>query len=114
MTIFLTTHYMEETAEADRVVILDKGHVIASGSPSELKSRHTSPKLVWYAEQNEARDGLLDGCVWTYEADHYNVYYADSVTDFLYRNREQITDYEVLKGTMDDVFLNLTGREMAV
>ena len=114
MTIFLTTHYMEETAEADRVVILDKGHVIASGSPSELKSRHTSPKLVWYAEQNEARSSLLDGCVWTYEADHYNVYYADSVTDFLYRNREQITDYEVLKGTMDDVFLNLTGREMAV
>ena len=36
------------------------------------------------------------------------------MTDFLYRNREQITDYEVLKGTMDDVFLNLTGREMAV
>ena len=114
MTIFLTTHYMEETAEADRVVILDKGYVIASGSPSELKSRHTSAKLVWYAEQNDAHSGLLDGCEWTYEADHYNVYYKDSVTDFLYRNREQITDYEVLKGTMDDVFLNLTGREMAV
>ena len=114
LTIFLTTHYMEETAEADRVVILDKGRVIATGSPSELKSRYTSPKLVWYAEQNEARDSLLDGCRWTYEADHYNVYYTDSVTDFLYRNRADIKDYEVIKGSMDDVFLNLTGREMAV
>ena len=114
LTIFLTTHYMEETAEADRVVILDKGQVIATGSPSELKSRYTSPKLVWYAEQNEARDSLLDGCRWTYEADHYNVYYTDSVTDFLYRNRADIKDYEVIKGSMDDVFLNLTGREMAV
>ena len=114
LTIFLTTHYMEETTEADRVVILDKGQVIATGSPSELKSRYTSPKLVWYAEQNEARDSLLDGCRWTYEADHYNVYYTDSVTDFLYRNRADIKDYEVIKGSMDDVFLNLTGREMAV
>ena len=114
LTIFLTTHYMEETAEADRVVILDKGHVIASGSPSELKSRYTAPKLVWYAAQEDARDRLLEGCEWTYEADHYNVYYKDSVTDFLYRNRAEITDYEVIKGSMDDVFLNLTGREMAV
>ena len=114
LTIFLTTHYMEETADADRVVILDKGQVIASGSPSELKSRHTAPKLVWYAERSPARDGLLADTEWTYEADHYNVYYRDSVTDFLYRNRAEITDYEVLKGTMDDVFLNLTGREMAV
>ena len=114
LTIFLTTHYMEETVEADRVVILDKGQVIATGSPSELKSRYTSPKLVWYAERNPARDGLLADTEWTYEADHYNVYYRDSVTDFLYRNRAEITDYEVLKGTMDDVFLNLTGREMAV
>ena len=114
LTIFLTTHYMEETADADRVVILDKGQVIAAGTPSGLKSRYTSPKLVWYAEQDPARDRLLEGVKWTYEADHYNVYYRDSVTDFLYRNRDEITDYEVLKGTMDDVFLNLTGREMAV
>ena len=114
LTIFLTTHYMEETADADRVVILDKGQVIAAGTPSGLKSRFTSPKLVWYAEQDPARDRLLEGARWTYEADHYNVYYRDSVTDFLYRNRDEITDYEVLKGTMDDVFLNLTGREMAV
>ena len=114
LTIFLTTHYMEETAEADRVVILDKGKVIAAGSPSGLKSRYASSKLVWYAAQDPARERLLEGTSWTYEADHYNVYYRDSVTDFLYRNRDEITDYEVLKGTMDDVFLNLTGREMAV
>ena len=114
MTIFLTTHYMEETADADQVVILDKGHVIANGTPSDLKSRYTSSRLVWYTEQDPSHEKLLDGCVWTYDADHYNVYHIGSVTEFLYKNRAVIEDYEILKGTMDDVFLNLTGREMAV
>ena len=114
LTIFLTTHYMEETAEADQVVILDKGHVIASGTPSLLKSRHASSRLVWYTEQSEAHDRLLEGYDRTYEADHYNVCFREPVTELLYRNRDIITDYEILKGSMDDVFLNLTGREMAV
>ena len=96
------------------MVILDRGHVIANGTPSDLKSRFTSSRLVWYTEQDPAHEKLLDGCVWTYDADHYNVYHIDSVTEFLYRNRTEIMDYEILKGTMDDVFLNLTGREMAV
>ena len=114
LTIFLTTHYMEETADADQVVILDKGHVIASGTPSALKSRYASSRLVWYTEQNEDHDRLLDGYTRTYETDHYNVSFRDSMTEFLYRHRDLISDYEILKGTMDDVFLNLTGREMAV
>ena len=57
---------------------------------------------------------LLDGYTRTYETDHYNVSFRDSMTEFLYRHRDLISDYEILKGTMDDVFLNLTGREMAV
>lgn len=114
LTIFLTTHYMEETADADQVVILDKGHVIASGTPSELKTRYASSRLVWYTEQNEEHERLLDGYNQTYETDHYNISFRDSVTEFVYRHRDMISDYEILKGTMDDVFLNLTGREMAI
>ena len=37
---------------------------------------------------------------------------GENITEFLYRNRESITDYEIIKGTMDDVFLNLTGKEL--
>ena len=112
LTIFLTTHYMEETADADSVKIMERGHIIASGSPSELKSRYASSKLIWYTEKTVENEDVLKGHEWTYEADHYNIRFTGSVTDTLYKNRSKIVDYEVIKGTMDDVFLNLTGREM--
>ena len=114
MTIFLTTHYMEETRDADHVVILDKGHIVASGTPSELKSRYASSKLVWYVEDSKEARLLINGMDYSYDADHFNVKInsmSESITEFLYKNRELITDYEIIKGTMDDVFLNLTGKE---
>ncbi len=114
LTIFLTTHYMEETADADQVVILDRGKVIASGPPSALKGRHASSRLLWYADRTEDHDRRLDGYTWTYEADHYRLPFREPVTGLLYENRDVMTDYEILRGTMDDVFLNLTGREMQI
>ncbi|MCR5502410.1 MAG: ABC transporter ATP-binding protein [Lachnospiraceae bacterium] len=112
LTIFLTTHYMEETADADEVKILDHGKIIASGTPAELKSRFASSKLIWYTEKNSESEEIISGYDWSYEADHYNVKFTGTITDLLSRNSNVITDYEVIKGTMDDVFLNLTGREM--
>lgn len=112
MTIFLTTHYMEETRDADRVVILDKGKIIAEGTPGELKSRYASSRLLWYAGRSEEREALLCPYEHSYDSDHYTVKFQDTITEFLYENRRQITDYEILKGSMDDVFLNLTGREL--
>ena len=112
LTIFLTTHYMEETADADDVRILEKGHIIASGTPIQLKSSFSSSKLVWYVNRSKENDDLIRGYDWSYEADHYNVLFKGSVTEMLYENRNKIVDYELIKGTMDDVFLNLTGREM--
>lgn len=115
MTIFLTTHYMEETKDADHVVILDKGKIICQDTPAKLKSQYTSNRLVWYTEQSKEAENILaelgDGKL-TYEADHYRVHVKSSVTEFLYKHRDKIVDYEVIKGTMDDVFLNLTGKEL--
>ena len=112
LTIFLTTHYMEETADADEVRILEHGNIIASGTPSQLKSRYAASKLVWYTERSESCEKIIKGYDHSYDADHYNIRFTGSVTDLLCSNRSLITDYEVIKGTMDDVFLNLTGREM--
>lgn len=136
MTIFLTTHYMEETANADHVVILDKGKIISSGTPAELKNRHTSSRLVWYREKSSEAEQLIAHITeknkgvtsladekaadtmklsvshYTYDADHYNVYFRGNITEFLYTHRDAIQDYEIIKGTMDDVFLNLTGKEL--
>ncbi len=113
MTIFLTTHYMEETRDADQVVILDHGKVIAEGTPAQLKTRYTHSKLVWYTGRSNASEQILGNMPFSYDFDHYNVEIASSVTDFLYANKNTILDYEIIKGSMDDVFLTLTGRELA-
>ncbi|MBO4911060.1 MAG: ABC transporter ATP-binding protein [Lachnospiraceae bacterium] len=113
MTIFLTTHYMEETKDADNVVILDKGEIIARGTPAELKTGYASSRLVWYTKECEENSVILQGMDYTYDSDHYNVKFKNSITDLLYQYKNKITDFEIIKGSMDDVFLNLTGREIA-
>lgn len=115
LTIFLTTHYMEETAEADNVVIMDKGRIIAEGTPAELKSRYTDKKIIWYADNTNENKEIIEkskASKYQYEADHYSICMNEDVTDFIWNNRNIIQDYEIIKGTMDDVFLNLTGKEM--
>ena len=115
MTIFLTTHYMEETRDADHVVILDKGHIVSKGTPAELKSQFAHSKLVWYTAKSEKAEALITSISdkFIYDADHYNITTDRAITEFLYENRGEIRDYEYIKGTMDDVFLNLTGKELA-
>jgi multidrug/hemolysin transport system ATP-binding protein len=113
LTIFLTTHYMEETADADNVVILDKGRIIANGTPTKLKTDYASSHLVWYVNKDERAEEVIKGYDWKYDSDHYSVDFKGQITDLLYRNRDLIRDFEIKKGSMDDVFLNLTGKEFA-
>ena len=115
LTIFLTTHYMEETRDADRVLILDKGKIVTMGTPAELKTRYAHSKLVWYTARNEKAEALITQISKNsfYDADHYNIETDDNITEFIYEHRDEISDYEYIKGTMDDVFLTLTGKELA-
>ena len=115
MTIFLTTHYMEETRDADHVVILDKGHIVSTGTPAELKSRYAHSKLVWYTPASDRAEAVITkiSSKFAYDADHYNIETDQNLTEFIFEHREEIRDYEYIKGTMDDVFLNLTGKELA-
>lgn len=112
LTIFLTTHYMEETRDADHVVIMEKGKIIAEGTPSELKSRYAKTRIVWYTTCESEKEKLFEDREFTYDADHYNLFFENGITEFIVKNQEILTDYEVIKGTMDDVFLKLTGKEM--
>ena len=102
---------MEETRDADLVVILDHGQIIAQGTPAALKSAHADNRLIWYAPRTEANDRLLADFSFHYDADHYSVPFRTEIQSFLYAHRDVITDFEVLKGSMDDVFLKLTGKE---
>jgi multidrug/hemolysin transport system ATP-binding protein len=115
LTIFLTTHYMEETTGAGNVVIMDKGNIIAEGTPAELKSRYTAKKLIWYTQANDDNRKIIENAdvlQYRYEADHYSISMDEGITDFVWKNKDRIKDFEIIKGTMDDVFLRLTGKEM--
>ena len=117
MTIFLTTHYMEETDAADRVVILDHGKILCDDTPAGLKTNYSARRLLWYTPKSEKNDEVINSFAGadkiTYMGDRYVATIKGDASGFLYENRDKVTDYELLKGSMDDVFLNLTGRELA-
>ena len=89
---------------------------MANDTPAGLKNKYTNTKLIWYTQQNSKNEKLISDFEYMYEVDHYIVNIElqkeFNLTEFLYLNRHQITDYEVVKGSMDDVFLNLTGRKL--
>lgn len=113
MTIFLTTHYMEETSHADHVVILDQGKIMCQDTPSRLKDRFAPAHFLWYIQPSYEAEKIISkiGDPF-YEQDHYVVKIQDNITAFLYAYRNQIVDYEIIKGSMDDVFLNCTGHSL--
>lgn len=95
LTVFLTTHYMEETEEADRVCIIDRGRVIADGTPAELRARHSSSVLTLTTATGTERMRVPD---------------ATTARHILAERGDEVQDFEFRHGRMDDVFLALTGR----
>lgn len=108
MTVFLTTHYMEEAAEADKIVILDSGRICAEGTPFQLKEKYARDKLRLYTEKSLALDGLNPES-YGYSAELTGTLSALEILD---KVRREITGFEVIGGTMDDVFLNATGKKL--
>ena len=113
MTVFLTTHYMEEAAEADYVVIIDSGSISAEGSPLELKNKYTGDFITLYSA-DEAQVRALDV---EYEKirDAYRILVPNTAaaTELIIAHPELFKDYEITKGKMDDVFLAVTGKRLS-
>lgn len=112
LTVFLTTHYMEEAAEADYVVILDSGKIAAEGTPHELKNRYTGDFIHLY---NADKDLLLEKGVAFTEENGYIQIATDSTRaakEMILQNPELFDDFEIIKGKMDDVFLAATGKQL--
>lgn len=112
LTVFLTTHYMEETKDANRVVIIDHGHILVNDTPINLKEKYTSNYLKIYIEKNIETEKRFDK--FDYKTNAYYIPFDNSedVIKFIEKNKDILTDFEVIKGDMDDVFLNVTGREL--
>ena len=116
LTVFLTTHYMEETKLCDDVIILDEGKIKAQGSPNELKSKYANDHLIWYIDESDANSSIISkmGYEFKYNKDAYviKIENSEAATILLSSYSNIITDYEVIKGNMDSVFLNVTGKEL--
>lgn len=112
MTVFLTTHYMEEAAEADYVVILDGGKIAAEGTPLELKNRYSGDFIIIYG----ISEGDASSLGYKYErikdAYRISVPNTQTATELIIKNPAIFSDFEITKGKMDDVFLAATGKEL--
>lgn len=112
LTVFLTTHYMEEAADADYVVILDSGMIAAEGTPLELKNAYTGDFITLYGADKSAIDPLGLPCEALRDAVRISVPNTAEATRLIVGHPELFTDYEVTKGKMDDVFLAVTGKKL--
>ena len=114
MTVFLTTHYMEEAAAADHIGIMDHGHLVEYGTPFSLKETYAKDKLylIPKAEQREnivmeLRKSRLEYSVLE-ERIFVKLDSTLSAMPLLTKLEDRIQGFEVIQGTMDDVFLSVT------
>ena len=114
MTVLLTTHYMEEASEADYVVIIDQGKMVAHGTPLDLKNKYVGDYMLIYNVKEEDVKKL--GLPYINIPNGYKIEVNDTLeaTNLIVNNRELFVDYELIKGKMDDVFLKVTGKNLEV
>jgi len=94
MTVFLTTHYMEEAAESDDIVVIHKGEIKAHGTPMELKMKYCSDLLKMTLENGEYIEQKLEKTI--------------DALPVIEKYKGRIANVEIINGTLDNVFLNLT------
>ena len=112
MTVFLTTHYMEEAAEADYIIIIDSGRIVAEGTPLTLKNNYTGDFITLYGA-NETDVKKL-GYKFKQIRDAYKISIPNTsvATELITKHPNIFKDYEITKGKMDDVFLSVTGKTL--
>ena len=114
MTVFLTTHYMEEAVDADFIIIIEKGKIITEGTPLDLKNKYAKDIInIYHIEEHDIMKLKLP---FTKIRDGFKIEVENTsiATDLIIKNKEIFKDYEIIKGKMDDVFLNATGSNLEV
>ena len=116
MTVFLTTHYMEEAACADYVIVIDKGEISARGTPSELKEKYSNDRLIISSRNISSVVDILEekGITHTLVSDTAVISLPSTMDalPILELCKDYIESFEVVKGTMDDAFIAITGKEI--
>ncbi len=112
LTVLLTTHYMEEAADSDRIVIIDSGEIIAEGTPLELKNKYTKDTITVYGV--DETDVKRLGLPYVFCDSYCKIFIENTskAAEIIANNRDLFVDFEITKGKMDDVFLAVTGKEL--
>lgn len=112
LTVFLTTHYMEEAVNADNIAIIDKGRIVATGTPALLKEKFSNDKLLLTPKNSQQLEIILDGYNLNYQKGGgqfilslQNTLQALPILDIV---RDHLIGFQVIIGNMDDVFVNIT------
>jgi len=120
MTIFLTTHYMEEAAKASHIAVIDGGQLKEYGTPFSLKAQYAKDRLRLIPQEGVAEQlkRLLSarGLFCKHKENYLTIALEDSMEalPILDECRELIAGFEMVQGSMDDVFLNVTGKTLEV
>ncbi len=116
MTVFLTTHYMEEAEEADYCIIIDDGKIAAKGTPFELKEKHAKDKLKIKGIDYQVLKNTLteDARIYTEKAEFFSLPLENTMDALPILNSYQnlLSSFTVVQGSMDDVFIGVTGKEI--
>lgn len=114
LTIFLTTHYMEEVVDANNIVVIDEGNIVAQGSSEELRLQFSSDRVKIIPKNNLEAKLKRDNVNYYLVNDTINIE-LDSCFDglaLIETYKKDIKEFEILRGDMDDVFVNITGRKL--
>ena len=114
ITIFLTTHYMEEAIDANKVVIIDEGVIVAMGSSEELRLKYSNDRIKIIPHNGFEKVLKKDNVKYYLVNDTINIVIDScfSGIPFIEKYKEYIKEFEILRGDMDDVFLNITGKKL--
>lgn len=113
ITVFLSTHYMEEASESDMVAIIDHGKIVAYNTPEQLRLKYSSDilKLIPY-DIKEFKKIVKEECKFRNDVCIISVKSSMDALSIIEKYKEYIESFEVIRGTMDDVFINITGHEI--
>lgn len=109
LTVFLTTHYLEEASEADLIYVLENGHVLAQGSADELRQQYAQPELRLTFKKPLRLDG---GDRINDNQYQFNGVDGPSAIELIERYKAQLATFEYHEGTLDDAFIAITGKEL--
>ena len=112
LTIFLTTHYLEEAENADQMYILENGQILASGSAAEIKTEFAPNKLILTVNDAEILQAKQKVIQFSHNQVEIDSLSPQEAIEILKINQENITDFSYHKGTINDAFLQITGKEI--